>query len=214
MDQLRRLHNQKKRELITRVVSHGAYVLDCGCGRGGDLQKWRDVNAIVFGVDPDEDSINEALSRRDILGMKHRVKFHVGDVFVAEKFGPFDVVCYNFSIHYIADHIKECAKAIARTTKRGGLLIGITPDLDRIKTFQSPDALGNTIEIVDDKTVSVRLVDGPFYADGARSEPVMDKATLETALKPWFECIEWMPMLEKPNSLISDIYSTFIFKRK
>jgi SAM-dependent methyltransferase len=214
MDQLRRFHNQKKRELITRVVPHGAYVLDCGCGRGGDLQKWRDVNAVVFGVDPDEDSINEAFSRRDILGMKHRAKFHVGDVFVGEKFGPFDIVCYNFSIHYITDHLRESAKAIARATKRGGLLIGITPDLDRIKMFRSPDALGNTVEPIDDKTISVRLVDGPFYADGARSEPVISKAILESALQPWFECMEWSPMLETPNGLVSDIYSTFIFKRK
>jgi len=214
MDQLRRLHNQKKRELITRVVPPGAYVLDCGCGRGGDLQKWRDVNAIVFGVDPDEDSISEALSRREILGMKHRVKFHVGDVFVGEKFGPFDIVCYNFSIHYIADHLKESAKAIARATKRGGLLIGITPDLDLVKSFKSPDELGNTVEPIDSNTISVRLVDGPFYAEGSRSEPVIDRATLEAALSPWFECVSWKPMLDAPNGLISDIYSTFIFSRK
>lgn len=214
METLRRLHNQKKRELIKRAVPPGAYVLDCGCGRGGDLQKWRDVNALVFGVDPDQDSIDEALTRREILGMKHRVKFHVGDIFVAEKFGPFDVVCYNFSIHYIVEYLKDSAKAIARATKRGGILIGITPDLDRIKSFQSPDALGNTVVPVDDMTVSVRLVDGPFYAAGARSEPVIRRAMLEQALKPWFDCVEWSPMLSEPTGLVSDIYSTFIFKRK
>lgn len=214
MDSLRRLHNQQKRNLIMRTVTPGSYVLDCGCGRGGDLQKWRDVNALVLGVDPDEESINEAFTRRDILGMKHRVKFHVGDVFIGEKFGPFDVVCYNFSIHYIADHLKASAKAIARATKRGGILIGITPDLERVKTFQSPDSLGNTVEPIDDHTISVYLVDGPFYANGARAEPVIDRTTLETALSPWFDCIEWKPMLDTPNGLVSDIYSTFIFRRK
>lgn len=214
MEALRRLHNQKKRELIVQFVKPGSYVLDCGCGRGGDLQKWRDVNAVVFGVDPDHSSIDEAYGRRDLLGMKHRVRFHPGDIFVAEKFGPFDVVCYNFSIHYIAECLKDSAKAIARATKRGGLLIGITPDLDRVKVFKSPDALGNTIEPINDKTISVRLVDGPFYADGARSEPVITRAALEEALKPWFDCIQWKPMLDEPNGLVSDIYSTFIFRRK
>ena len=70
------------------------------------------------------------------------------------------------------------------------------------------------VEPIDDKTISVRLVDGPFYADGARPEPVITRAALEEALKPWFECIQWKPMLDEPNGLVSDIYSTFIFRRK
>jgi SAM-dependent methyltransferase len=126
----------------------------------------------------------------------------------------FDVVCYNFSIHYIVESLGESAKAIARAVKPGGYLIGITPDRARITEFKSPDALGNTIEQIDPTHVSVRLVDGPFYADGAKTEPMISKGLLEHALGPWFKLERWTPMLNTSTGLISDIYSTFIFKRK
>jgi SAM-dependent methyltransferase len=212
MDALRRLHNQQKRRLIERVVTRGAYVLDCGCGRGGDLHKWSSVGALVIGVDPDPASIEEARVRKHDMNIK-TVQFDVGDIFVGKLYGPFDIICYNFSIHYIVQTLQESAKAIAEATKVGGLLIGITPDIDRIQTFVSPDALGNTIEMVDASTASVRLVDGPFYAQGARQEPVISRAVLEQALRPWFMCLEWKPMVDRPNGLVSDVYSTFIFRR-
>lgn len=212
MDALRRLHNQKKRELIVRTVKRGACVLDCGCGRGGDLQKWNITGARVVGVDPEEDAIVEARERCKNLGMK--TTFHVGDIFKGETYGPFDVVCYNFSIHYIVETMRDSVKAIARAVKPGGLLIGITPDNDRVAVFQSPDSLGNTVVPIDSTHISVRLIDGPFYAQGARTEPVVDRHMLESALSPWFDMVEWTPMLDQPTALISDIYSTFIFRRK
>jgi len=210
MDALRRLHNQCKRRLIERIVSKNSHVLDCGCGRGGDIHKWSSVGALVVGVDPDPESIREAQERAKTMST---FQCMVGDIFVGKAYGPFDVVCYNFSIQYIVDTLKESAQAIADATKIGGYLIGITPDFDRIKNFKSPDALGNSIEIIDEHTISVKLVDGPFYATGSRHEPTVTRQVLERALRPWFICLEWNPMLSRPNGLISDVYSSFIFKR-
>jgi SAM-dependent methyltransferase len=212
MDELRQLHNRKKRELISGVVRPGNYVLDCGCGRGGDWHKWRAAGALrIFGVDPDPESLREAKRRAD--EMKLSVILAEGDI-RSVHINNFDVVCYNFSIHYIRESLGESAKAIARCVKPGGFLIGITPDRDRIAAFVSPDALGNRVETVDSSHVSVWLSDGPFYADGPKIEPTISRGLLEHALKPWFVLEKWDPMLFTPTGLISDIYSTFIFRRK
>jgi len=58
------------------------------------------------------------------------------------------------------------------------------------------------------------LVDGPFYADGGREEPILDASILVQNLKTvGFELLVWEPMLERPNGLVSDLYSKFVFKK-
>ena len=212
MDALRRVHNAKKRELILNNVKQDDYVLDCGCGRGGDLHKWKTVGAFVVGVDPDAESLNEATQRAKDIQFESFVVAQ-GDVRDAVSLGPFDVVCYNFSIHYIFDSLEESALALAACIRPGGKLIGITPDEKLIRKFASPDSLGNTIEIIDPRHIAVRLVDGPFYAQGAKVEPMIDRTILEKAISKWFTLESWTPMISKKTGCISDIYSTFIFRR-
>lgn len=211
MDALRRAHNQYKGALIDKCVRPGHTVLDCGCGRGGDWQKWKKVGARVTAVDPDADSITEAVRRANIHVMRS-ICIHQGDV--RNVTGVFDAVCYNFSIHYIRDTLAESANAIARRTKAGGLLFGITPDADRIRNFVSPDALGNTVTFDGPDHALVSLTGGPFYAGQARREPLMTRMILESALSRWFTVVEWIPMCYPATGLISDIYSTFVFRRK
>lgn len=212
MDALRREHNRYKSALIERCVTRpGQTVLDCGCGRGGDWLKWKKVRAHVTAVDPDPESLQEAVRRANVHGVRS-VCIHVGDI--TNVTGVFDAVCYNFSIHYIRDTLHESVRAIARRTKPGGLLFGITPDADRIQTFASPDALGNSVTVDGPENALVRLVDGPFYAGQARREPLMSLGVLEPALARWFVLVEWAPMCPSPTGLISDIYSTFVFRRK
>ena len=60
----------------------------------------------------------------------------------------------------------------------------------------------------------IGLADGPFYADGPKDEPLLDPGTLIEALKGvGLELITWEPMIPKPNKLISDLYSKFVFKK-
>lgn len=210
MDELRKFHNTCKFNLITRCVKKGQSVLDCGCGRGGDWPKWKRIGVALTGVDPDEASIQEAIKRANTHHLRN-VCIHQGDIRNVQ--GVFDAVCYNFSIQYIKDTFKESVEAIARKTRRGGVLFGIVPDFDNIHSFVSPDPLGNTIEIVDQNRVAVKLVDGPFYNGIVRTEPTMNRKILVDGLEPWFELVEWSPMCES-SGFISDIYSQFIFKRK
>jgi len=213
MDALRRLHNNAKRRLIYEWVTPGTKVLDCGCGRGGDWHKWKLVGAHVFAIDPDEEALLEAEQRaHDInLGVWFLGK---GDIRQAAFAGPYDVVCYNFSIQYIiGPHFQDSIKAIKCSLQTGGHLIGIAPDANRIRTTKSPDIHGNTFEIVDEDKLKVHLVDGPFYADGPKIEPLLNPDVLIEALKPEFKLVYWKPMLEKKSGFISDIYSQFSFVR-
>jgi ubiquinone/menaquinone biosynthesis C-methylase UbiE len=216
MDQLRKLHNDCKRRLITQYVWPGAHVLDCGCGRGGDWHKWRAVRAHVAAIDPDIESLKEAEDRA--LSMGFGVWFlGVGDVRNAVRAGPFDVVCYNFSLQYIFESdelFKESVQAISDAVRRGGFLIGIAPDKMRVEAFTPLcDALGNSMYVEAGRLVT-HLAGGPFYASGAKSEPLLDSGRLIDALEAQgFKKIVWEPMLDVPNSLISDVYSKFVFKK-
>ena len=219
MDALRKLHNNCKRKLIEKYVNPGDKVLDCGCGRGGDLHKWKASGATMFMIDPDEESVREAEERAYKIGIS--VWFLGNGTIIQAAFaGPFDVVCYNFSIHYILDDYEASIKAIACAVRPGGLLIGITPEKERLEALVDQfghfkDKLGNEFGVLyGGRRALVRLADGPFYADGGREEPMLDASTLIKDLRgAGFDLVTWEPMIEKPNGLISDIYSTFVFKK-
>jgi SAM-dependent methyltransferase len=219
---LRKLHNECKRELITKWVKPGSYVLDCGCGRGGDWWKWKAVQARVAAIDPDAESLNEAEDRA------HTAKLGVwflgtGTIIQAAFAGPYDVVCYNFSLHYIFENeltYKNSIKALGLSVKPGGLLIGITPDKDRAESMVDEfghfkDQLGNEIAwLHGGRSLMVRLVDGPFYADGGREEPTLSPIQLIHDLQGvGLNLVLWEPMTSRPNGMISDLYSKFVFKK-
>lgn len=63
MENLRRVHNDEKRELISRVTRKGDSILDVGCGFGGDLKKWENVGANINMCEPNEEALQEAKQR-------------------------------------------------------------------------------------------------------------------------------------------------------
>jgi SAM-dependent methyltransferase len=222
MDALRKLHNNCKRELIRNWVSPNSSVLDCGCGRGGDWWKWKEVKVRISAIDPDPESLKEAEKRATEMGLP--VCFlGVGTIIQAAFAGPYDVVCYNFSIHYIFENeliYQNSIKALALSVKPDGLLIGITPDKGRVESMVDEfghfqDEFGNEIAwLHDGRSILVRLIDGPFYADGGREEPTLDPTRFVHDLtQVGFELLTWEPMLDRPNGLISDLYSKFVFKK-
>jgi SAM-dependent methyltransferase len=222
MDSLRKLHNSSKRKLITQWIRPGSLVLDCGCGRGGDIHKWKLIQGVkVIGVDPDEESLAEAQTRtiEANFGMWF---LPPGDVTTALSWGPYDVVCYNFSLHYIFENMDTYTKsvwAINQCLSPNGLLIGITPDKNRILPLLNSeskfeDGLGNKIELKGDKLL-VNLVGGPFYAEGGREEPLLDPDMfIQSMIQSGMKLIKWGPMISHPNGLISDIYSQFVFVKQ
>ncbi len=220
--EIRKLHNDCKRRLIVDWVKPRTFVLDCGCGRGGDWWKWKAVQARVAAIDPDEASLKEAEERA--LTAQFGVWFlGTGDIRQAAFAGPFDIVCYNFSLHYIFETpeiFDLSTRAISASLGPDGLLIGIVPELARVESLVDQfghfkDELGNEIALLQGgRRLLVRLVDGPFYAEGGREEPTLDAQILRDKLaRLGFECLVWEPMLERPNGLVSDMYSKFVFRK-
>jgi hypothetical protein len=53
-----------------------------------------------------------------------------------------------------------------------------------------------------------------FYAGGERAEPVLHRQLLEQELaRHGVQLQSWQPMLRRPNGLISDMNSTFVFRK-
>lgn len=223
MDALRKSHNHAKKKLISSVTEKRDRVLDVGCGRGGDLMKWKIVKARLTAVDPDPESIEEA--KRRLEGMSYNADISVGDIRTCPKI-QYDIVCYNFSLQYIfANHglFTESIRAISERVDVGGLLIGTIPDSDKILSLplKWSDSLGNTVERgpstgrgLVGEMILVKLVDGPYYKNNYVPEPIAYKSILiEELMKYGFVLINWNSMIRRPTGLISDIYSQFIFRK-
>ena len=219
MEEIRRNHNDAKRELIQWVTQNGQQILDVGCGFGGDLQKWHKCGANMSMCDPEPSALVEAKSRAKNMHM--RVNFYEGDIHNCPN-RKFDIVCYNFSLHYIfetRDKFFSSIKEIKKRMKPGAKLIGIIPDSEKI-IFRTPykDDMGNFF-VMKSKGVGgfgeklfVNLADTPFYADGAKSEPIAYKDLLVTHLEDiGFKLELWEGLTGNP---ISELYSKFIFVYK
>jgi len=216
MEDIRKAHNNFKKDLIQKSTDNGDVVLDVGCGCGGDLQKWRHAGASINMCDPDEKSLEEAKSRAKNL--KIRVNFYNGDIFNCPN-RRYNVVCFNFSLHYIFASeklFKESIREIKKRMKPGGKLIGIIPDSEKI-IMKTPlqDDMGNFFKLKEHgnggfgEKLFVHLIDTPYYSDGPKSEPVGYRDHLIHELESnGFTLTLWENL---SGSHISELYSKFMF---
>lgn len=217
MEEIRKAHNQHKRDLIEAVTREADAVLDVGCGFGGDLQKWRARKVGSLNMcDPSRGALQEAKTRA--RNMKIHVNFYEGDITACPN-RKFDVICFNFSLHYIfatRELFETSLKEIRKRAKPGCRLCGIIPDSTRL-IWRCPikDELGNWFMLRNTSNgefgekVFVELKDTPFYADGPKSEPLAHKDALVTGLEEHgFELQTWEHL---QGAEITELYAKFIF---
>jgi 2-polyprenyl-3-methyl-5-hydroxy-6-metoxy-1,4-benzoquinol methylase len=216
MEEIRKNHNEAKRDLIQFATKQGQHILDVGCGFGGDLQKWHKCGANINMCDPEPEALVEARARAKNMHM--RVNFYEGDIHACPN-RKFDVVCFNFSLHYIfksRDFFFSSLREIKKRVKPDGYLIGIIPDSEKI-IFRTPymDESGNFFKMKDHgnggfgEKLWVHLKDTPYYADGPKPEPVAYKDLLVSHLEDLgFSLRLWEGLRGNP---ISELYSKFIF---
>jgi SAM-dependent methyltransferase len=219
MEEIRRYHNEEKRSLIERMARNGDSVLDVGCGFGGDLQKWSHARVNLSMCEPDAEALKEAKNRAKKL--KIRVNFYHGDIQSCPH-RKYDIICYNFSLHYIFQTRELFTKTLHEIRKRlkpGGILMGIIPDSQQI-IFRTPlnDSAGNFFKLRSTsdggfgEKLYVHLVDTPYYADGPKPEPLAHRDLLVTHLENMGFSMElWEHLGGNP---ISQLYSKFMFVYK
>lgn len=153
---MRKKHNYIKGMLIktglhgytifsrSRLDTTPVSLLDVSVGRFGDMHKYvNSIIGVIVGIDPDENSIEEARRRFENLPKSSRVtkknvilkvaKITDKDVDIPKPDGIklFDVVTCNFTLHYFFESkemLETAIKNIAKNLKDGGLFIGTTID--------------------------------------------------------------------------------------
>ena len=103
---LRRINNFIKAGILMNYVNKNNVVLDLGCGKGGDLRKYKSLKIKKYvGVDVSEKSIQEAISRVRYLKPSFVAQFCVNDAYNDKLLfsgapNQFDVITSQFSFHY------------------------------------------------------------------------------------------------------------------
>ena len=222
MEEIRQHHNLIKRQLIQNTTQQGNSVLDVGCGFGGDLQKWIHAGVRTLDMcDPSAEALTEAKSRASKLAIVPN--FYHGDILSCPTNKKYDVICYNFSLHYIFANqklFKSSIRAIKDRLRTGGRFIGVIPDSESV-LMDTPfhDSMGNLMVRKDDtgfgnfgEKLFVMLVDTPFYNNEPKSEPIAYKDLLITEL--WENDIQLEMWSRLSGTSLSKMYSQFIFIRR
>lgn len=143
---LRNFNNAIKYMLIGNHSQPGWRVLDLGCGKGGDINKWSMAEISEYiGIDISNASIVEAIKRYNKIHAGFDVTFITGDCFgqplpyLFRDFQhirlPVDIVSMQFCMHY-AFETEEKARTlienVSRSLRPGGIFIGTIPSSDFI----------------------------------------------------------------------------------
>ena len=174
---MKKFHNFIKGELIDEVASHfdEPSLFDISVGRGGDLFKWDKANIDpVYGIDPDEESIKEAMNRytkakaTNPPGIKRTrdYEFRVDNITDPNIVipGTYDIVSCQFTLHYFfkTDIILETIITnVSKSLRSGGFFIGTTLIGDRVKKLarNNPFPQQVQIEILNPKSYKMKILD-------------------------------------------------------
>ncbi|KAL7751023.1 mRNA cap guanine-N7 methyltransferase [Sorochytrium milnesiophthora] len=140
---MRSFNNWVKSTLISEFVARGSSVLDMGCGKGGDLQKYARVGVRrLHAIDIADMSVREAEKRyREMSRPGYSATFSVLDCYkqplgtVVPSSARFDVVSMQFCMHYAFETEAQVRQMLANVTSNlspGGRFIGTTTNAQAI----------------------------------------------------------------------------------
>lgn len=154
---LRQFNNWIKACLIKHFCPEPhASIFDCGCGRGGDIPKWKrkNPNQFVFG-DISYESLKEAYKKYTAVKCKCRAFFLCGDIFGCRlvNFIPrdvrFHITSCQFAFHYSFRDEQYARNAVENLTERllpGGYVLLTIPNACRIVKRLREHPESNVIE--------------------------------------------------------------------
>ncbi|EFJ48490.1 hypothetical protein VOLCADRAFT_90770 [Volvox carteri f. nagariensis] len=149
--ELKNFHNHVKRQLILRFAHKQERLLDLCCGRGGDLQKWREAQVgYVRGLDISEREVDEARRRFQELGERRSrgpgsnmvCEFQAVDWLGERPYddpvagpGSYGVVTCMFALHYFfvsEGSLRMFLRNVSANLRYGGYFIGTVPSGRRV----------------------------------------------------------------------------------
>lgn len=146
---IRNTNNFIKVSLIRQYVRKHDSVLDLGCGKGGDLLKYKRVGIDEYcGVDIAEVSVNDARMRFRNMRCAFRAVFKAFDAYneTMDLHRQFNVISSQFSFHYAfssTDSLKVALHNVARHLKPGGRFIMTVPSREIIVEKYRDNRLSN-----------------------------------------------------------------------
>lgn len=172
VESLRRFNNWVKSVLIGEYVGQGFTVLDIGCGKGGDLLKYKNARiAFYVGTDIDENSVLNARQRFQQSRPGFEAVFVVGDitdpeVSISQALRPdfdieYDCVSSQFMANYLLGseaNLRRYFTNVTEKLKPGGFFLGTIPDANvivkKLRTVGQDLTFGNSyysIRFLNDK---------------------------------------------------------------
>ena len=139
--ELKRAHNALKYDLIAKFARNANFLVDVGCGRGGDILKYRAAGVSnVLGIDISEEQVAEATRRAlDAGEMGYVFETSYDDVVQTLSDIPdgcADVVTSMFSLNYFFES-RETAEGLFREIRRvlrpNGTFFGIFASGDAVR---------------------------------------------------------------------------------
>lgn len=75
---MKKFHNNIKKEIITKYATNCNKLIDLGCGKGGDMHKWINSNIkFVIGYDINKDYLKEAQKRYENIKKQRNVNTNI-----------------------------------------------------------------------------------------------------------------------------------------
>ena len=134
---LKRVHNDFKRSIISEYATKVGFLVDIGCGRGGDLAKWISSGVKhVLGIDVSDAQIEEAEKRRATVGPAGSgYVFEVTDADLGAlddiPDACVDIVTCMFALNYFFGTREDAASLltnVSRIIRPGGKFVGVFAD--------------------------------------------------------------------------------------
>lgn len=136
---MKKFHNNIKKELITKYATECNKLIDLGCGKGGDMHKWINSNIkCVIGYDINKDYLKEAQERYENIKNKRNINTNIiykcvdlSENFIDLEDDKADIITCNFAIHYFFKNEKTfniLKNSIINNLKKNGYFLGTTFD--------------------------------------------------------------------------------------
>lgn len=149
---LKKYHNSVKRDVLCTYTCAGDTLLDLGCGRGGDLQKWAHLSH-VHGIDISCRSIEEAQRRCS----NPQIRFTCADVRTHQIEGRYDAVSTMFCLHYFFESepiLRHVVSGISRALRFRKYWCGCCLNSTKVQEWIASQRISDHLRIEPGQTFS------------------------------------------------------------